>query len=371
MNKINIGISKEALLEATGGGLDIIESIYTLTGVQFNGLGKRNLNPFYNDTKASLYFNQSGETILFNDFGDPDYGGDVFDFAGKYYNINPKLHLNKLLEAIASDLRIDPHKLNGACVPAQTPFSKWNIKTNSNLQNKNNELVLNNNKDVLVRFNCYEHEEQAAVYEYEANLPKQVANKKVIEEFNLKSTDYERLYRLAVNYKVVDKNINPNTNKQYSNYTAFNNNFENVTLTTNELIETIKQGHLVCNSTLKGNHRTEKNFVGSELVFIDVDGGLTLIEALQKELTKTALFIYTTCSHTQENNRFRIVFELPTFITDKDIYKKIALDVTNHYNADKQCASVSRPFYGNRKALIIDIRNKKYYDYTQGGKNGQ
>ncbi len=181
----------------------------------------------------------------------------------------------------------------------------------------------------------------------------------------------ERVYQLSVNEKVLNKNLNPKTLKKYQNYSVLTNEFENRFLILDELINSIGQGFAFCCSQLNENEsgkRTRKNanFLCCDFFALDIDEGLTIEECLAMEQTKGALFIYTTPSHTEQNNRFRIVFPFPRMITDPRIYRGVAEHYINIYKADKQCSDPSRAFYGNINATIYNIQSGEILEFKEG-----
>jgi hypothetical protein len=81
-----MALSKEGILSATDGGLDIFKKY--ITG--FPGVGKAFLNPFYDDTKPSAYVYRQKDcgNYSFVDHGNLDYIGDCFSFVGWIFNKN-------------------------------------------------------------------------------------------------------------------------------------------------------------------------------------------------------------------------------------------------------------------------------------------
>ena len=128
MNEIG---SKDELLQATNGGEDILLNIFKSIGSEFKGFGQKHLNPFYSDTKPALIFTKKDNTILFKDFGNDVYSGDIFEFASIYYNRRLPNDFSLLLSDIASDLNlsINDYK-NVAPQPrkSQIRASKLNVK---------------------------------------------------------------------------------------------------------------------------------------------------------------------------------------------------------------------------------------------------
>jgi len=124
-------ISKEDILHRTNGGLDLVEHIYRCKGLEFHGLRKHNKNPYYNDTRPSVVFDYSRQgVIVFKDFGNEAYRGDVFEFAKHYYGFDTKNDFYGLLKAIASDLRLGLDLQQPKQPYSITSFKRKNTITN-------------------------------------------------------------------------------------------------------------------------------------------------------------------------------------------------------------------------------------------------
>ena len=63
-------------------------------------------NPFYKDTKPALSFMLKDGQYFFKDFGDDSYHGDVFNFAGHYYGLEPRTRLSEIIQKMAADLNL-------------------------------------------------------------------------------------------------------------------------------------------------------------------------------------------------------------------------------------------------------------------------
>jgi hypothetical protein len=76
------------------------------------------------------------------------------------------------------------------------------------------------------------------------------------------------------------------------------------------------------NHHVKNGHRTEENVIeGFNMVVLDVDHGCT-IELAQELLKDYKYLMYTTKSHTEEENRFRIILPISYYLKlDSEDYK--------------------------------------------------
>lgn len=102
---------------------------------------KKYKNPFYQDTKPALRFSLPNGRWMFKDFGDDAYCGDVFTFAGFYYNLNPRTQLNEIIERMAGDL----HLTNGMVSVASSNGKGAN--TNASTITPNTTITLTPGKD--------------------------------------------------------------------------------------------------------------------------------------------------------------------------------------------------------------------------------
>ncbi len=100
---------KEIVLQQSNYGLDFFK--FVINGLELKDEDKCELvlNPFYHDTKPglSIYLNDETQRWMFNDFGDENFKGDVFDFAALHYELDAKKDFYKILKLMADDLGIE------------------------------------------------------------------------------------------------------------------------------------------------------------------------------------------------------------------------------------------------------------------------
>jgi hypothetical protein len=148
-------------------------------------------------------------------------------------------------------------------------------------------------------------------------------------------------------------------------------------MTTLQIAQTVQQGYAICCSYFD-KARLQENFKYSELVAIDIDNDLTLAKALESKFIKSwASLIYTTASHTEELNKFRILFRLETGVSTQLEYKEIHRWVADMFSsADIHCKDVCRIFFGSidckywifDKILTKDILLKLKHRYEKNHK---
>ena len=111
----------------------------------------------------------------------------------------------------------------------------------------------------------------------------------------------------SYNERLINKNSRKDTD-------AFANGWVHVTGTVIILLDVIKSGMAYSVWFRDGVRKTE-NFVGSNLVSIDVDGANQIDNAIAHEFSQKHLTaLYTTCSHTEQEHRFRLMFRLERVI---------------------------------------------------------
>lgn len=104
--------------------------------------------------------------------------------------------------------------------------------------------------------------------------------------------------------------------------------------------------------------RQKAYWYSQQIIALDFDEGMTLYEAINT-FKESAMFIYTTFSHTEENNKFRVVFALdkPTY----NIYEieQTLVELMKMYpDADPQCKDCTRLFYGGKKLYELNYNNR-------------
>lgn len=122
--------------------------------------------------------------------------------------------------------------------------------------------------------------------------------------------------------------------------------------TLSDLANHIAAGGAFVAAAMTSDHRTSAAFQESSLAVVDIDSGLSLEEFKAHPLAAHAGLIYTSASHTEEANRFRVVFQLPTVIADADLYKAVVTLLIRAFGGDKSCSDACRIFYGNDKATV-------------------
>ncbi|MBD1383740.1 AAA family ATPase [Mucilaginibacter rigui] len=120
---------KQDILDATKGGFLFYKSIIPNLMVKENNVSCKSVrNPFYNDSNPSLSIYYWNGQWRFKDFGDESYAGNVFEFAGTLYGIDPDDEIELLLATMWKHIdRFD-----------ETTINSW---VQPNILNKDNDFV--------------------------------------------------------------------------------------------------------------------------------------------------------------------------------------------------------------------------------------
>jgi len=144
--------------------------------------------------------------------------------------------------------------------------------------------------------------------------------------------------------------------------TDITTDYKNVTVPWEKLHQLTQKDnmHWITHHTTNG-HRHDDNIVqGFNLVVVDVDSGISMINAMALMQDYTCLF-YTTKRHTDALNRFRIVLPINYFITlDSADFKEFMANIYEWlpFDVDTQTGQRSRKW----------LTNNGQYAYVNGGK---
>ena len=182
------------------------------------------------------------------------------------------------------------------------------------------------------------------------------------------NADGERVFRLAVNRKVVNKD---KFHDAKTHGDALTHGFTNEELTLSQIADEIRQGHALCAAQMVVKddgtiHKLSSNFLQSELMFldfdystkdkkIDMDTYIPLELFLEQDFAEPVAMIYTSFSSTPEWNKYRAMLPLPYLEKNPERYQKILKTFIEEYKADAACSDVCRAYYGNTNATIFNL----------------
>jgi len=128
-----------------------------------------------------------------------------------------------------------------------------------------------------------------------------------------------------------------------------NTDFVAVDVAENELEQFITK-HNYSTSIFKNNYRNNDNFISTDLIALDIDGGMDLETA--KDVFKDYKYVIGTTRNHQKRkkgftcDRFRIILFLKDKICELDKYYSTIIKLMSKYpNADPQCKDPARLFY--------------------------
>lgn len=127
-----------------------------------------------------------------------------------------------------------------------------------------------------------------------------------------------------------------------------------------EIFELISWGGYAIAPALKSDHRCEANFLSHELALIDIDQGMTIDQLKTMDFyLKYGTGFYTTPSHTDKDQRFRIIYRLPCAMTTAEDMRVIYQGLLAiHNSADTTCRDSARLFYGTEQAAQREITDR-------------
>lgn len=146
--------------------------------------------------------------------------------------------------------------------------------------------------------------------------------------------------RLSLNPALLNKNESGETR-------LYAEGWVNATPTPSELADAIDAG-FAYSCELRGP-RKAGNFLASDVLSVDIDGGRRIEEILEDPLASGHLTIlYPTPSHTEEEHRFRLIFALPRTIEDPAEMRAAARSLALRLNGDLVATDPARLYFGSR-----------------------
>jgi nucleoside-triphosphatase THEP1 len=121
-----------------------------------------------------------------------------------------------------------------------------------------------------------------------------------------------------------------------------------------QLAEYINAG-FAFSAQFEGQYRTSSNFKACDFIAADIDGTMSLNDALADPfISEHATLIYTTPSHGKDGkDRFRIMFETPSTITSAAIWRDALTGLAMRYGADRKATSGAQIFFGSTDCLMF------------------
>ncbi len=109
----------------------------------------------------------------------------------------------------------------------------------------------------------------------------------------------------------------------------------------------------------KDSHRVEEDFIGQNIVLIDIDDGYTLDTVKENEFyNEFCAGWYTSPSHKKEAHRFRLIFILERTITNACDMRALYTALIKIFGSDRACKDAARLFYGHKDAEFECFEDK-------------
>lgn len=158
---------------------------------------------------------------------------------------------------------------------------------------------------------------------------------------NLQGLDRHKKLKLSLNKHLFNK-----SRPHGDQYLA--EGFEPVEITIHELANAVSEG-VAYSSQFADSYRNAGNFLASDVLSLDFDGGITVDEMLQNALVKEhASLLYTTISHIDEAHRFRLVFILPRTIECPNEMKWATKALSLRLGSDPASTDAAHYFAGSQ-----------------------
>lgn len=156
----------------------------------------------------------------------------------------------------------------------------------------------------------------------------------------------EKLYLCSANPRLINKN-------ERNDVAAFSEGFIQSSLSQRDLATLVSRG-VAFSYVFKDDRREKRNFLGTEVVAVDIDGLLTIEEVCSNPLvTDHAGFVYTTFSHTPESPRLRVVFFLEEGLQNPDDLRALSTALALKLSGDMAATDPARIFYGSSNCNVF------------------
>ena len=165
-----------------------------------------------------------------------------------------------------------------------------------------------------------------------------------------------KLLKISVNPDFCDKKLRNSKG-------SMSHGFEPYEVTLDEFCNLINVG-FAFSYQFKNSHRRKTNFICTDFIGLDMDGGREIEDLLNDPIVKKyGSIFYTTASHTPDHHRLRIIFVLPRTITDVKEVEFATRSLARRLGGDPKVADGARMFYGSESSeprLLGNSMTKNY-----------
>jgi hypothetical protein len=134
----------------------------------------------------------------------------------------------------------------------------------------------------------------------------------------------------------------------------------NIEASWDDVFALITQDGVATSAELSSENRKEANFVGRELIMVDIDNGMTLEDLFRNDFYNAyGAGFYATPSFTLEHHKFRIMFRTAEPILDSSRLRKLNRGLLKIFEqADEACKDPTRIFYGSPDCRYFEQTDK-------------
>ena len=134
-------------------------------------------------------------------------------------------------------------------------------------------------------------------------------------------------------------------------------NWQNATLTLNDFVQLVQKGQAF-SAHFQYGYRKSANFICADMIAADINSSWTIEQIFAEPFVKEkAAFLYTTASHTAEQQHIRVVFLLEQTIIKAKEWAHALAGLGRKLNADPSIKDAGRLFYGNSAGTFYVLNN--------------
>jgi hypothetical protein len=160
------------------------------------------------------------------------------------------------------------------------------------------------------------------------------------------------LIKCAINTRVINK---PQPDDKAA-WKSLASEWQNVEQPIIKFAAHVNNGNPFCAQML--NRRSNINFMGTNILTVDIDEGWTLPEFLNDDFVKNfGAMVYTTPSHTEARHRLRGVFLMEQEIIDPTVMRSANIGLIRKFGGDMACNDVCRLYFGSKGSNPIILGN--------------
>jgi len=164
----------------------------------------------------------------------------------------------------------------------------------------------------------------------------------------------------VMNTRKIRFSVSPNfVDKTPLTESAYQTGFQAIDGTVEDIASIVADDGWAFSYVFYNNKRQKTNFMSTDILAVDIDKGMRLDDALEHPIVKSyASLLYTTPSHTIDDNRFRLVFLLPRTISKSKELVAASKSLTRRLGGDMAATDAARIFFGNKGCQPMFLGNE-------------